>query len=65
MDMPSEVRARYKKLRIAGKTGLLNLDDETRKFLTECNKKWPEECRKIGDEVFEETKPFGATRKGA
>lgn len=59
--MPADVRARCKKLRRAAKLGLaLNADDL--RFVHDCWKRYPDEYRDIGHEVFEETKPFGSVR---
>ena len=56
--MLSSMRARCKKLRIASRQGICPvLEDMT--FLESCYAKYPDEYKAIGQEVFEETRPFG------
>lgn len=64
MEMPFDVRRRCKALRVASKRGATP-STEDMEFLTECYRKYPDEYRTIGDEAFEETKPFGATETDA
>lgn len=58
-EMPIETRARFKAIRLRGKTGGGPIFPEESKFLQDCYKKWPEECRVVGREVFVESAPFG------
>ena len=59
--MPPDVRRKLFDIRCRSKRGEY-LSEEERKLISLCWSRWPEDYRAMEAEVFEETKPFGATR---